>query len=114
MHRVPTSFALAALILCPALLALPSPCPAQQAFDPNTITCDEVLRGGEEIMELTTLFTYAFLSGLDFSQGMPVSALDQETFVSTQTTVESLCAKYPEYSILQMIAAGLEGKPGSP
>ena len=100
----------AALVLTAALL-LPAPGQAQQAFDPNTVTCAEVMRGGDDLMELTTLFTYAFLSGLDFSQGLPVSALDQETFTSTQAAVESLCEKYPEHSILRMIQAGLDGKP---
>ena len=103
------------LLLClPALLTvLSAPAQAQRAFDPNLVTCAEVLRSGEDLMELTTLFTYSFLSGLDYCQGMPVSPLDKDTFASTQAAVQNLCEKHPEYTILRMIGAGLEGKPST-
>ncbi len=110
MSRFPSLPLLAALALAVLLTAQPA-LAQQKIFDPNIITCSEVMRGGDDLMELTTLFTYAFLSGLDFSQGLPVAALDQETFASTQNAVENLCARYPEHTILGMITAGLEGKP---
>lgn len=105
-----------ALLLALAALAAQGPdlAHAAEAFDPNTVTCDQVMRGSEDLQDLATLFTYAFLSGIDFAQGLPVSALDRETYQTTRAALENLCRDNPEYSLLRMIRAGLEGKPASP
>lgn len=111
--RTPSSVLVLSLALVLALSSV-LPVRAAQDFDPNSVTCADVIRNENGLADLTTLFTYAFLSGVDFAEGNPVSALDRDTFEATSAAVDKICRAYPEKTVLEMIAIGLSGKPQTP